>query len=351
MQASECVVCHKTVDPVAGCFQDYWKFEGVYGKRKGGWFADMFAPGFEGEELPPEERWRALQWLGERTARDPRFAVAMVEHVYYILTGRKVLRVPKDMNDPLYAARLRAYQEQRRQIEAMAQHFAKSGFNLKVVFKDWILSDFYRADGLATALDNPQRRAELEDVGVFRMLSPEQVERKVKAIFGQPWGRLQDQLAVLYGGIDSREVTERAADPSGAMGAIQRTLADEVAARNTLRDFMLKPSERRLFPGIEPDVLPGSSPEADAAIRKEIVFLHELILGRHDALDSAEVSRTFDLFAGIVADARAQKGLDNREIYHARANLANAPNDPHYTIRAWRAVLTYLLRRPEFLYE
>ena len=25
--------------------------------------------------------------------------------------------------------------------------------------------------------------------------------------------------------------------------------------------------------------------------------------------------------------------------------------DPHYTMRAWRAVLTYLLRQHEFLYE
>jgi hypothetical protein len=25
--------------------------------------------------------------------------------------------------------------------------------------------------------------------------------------------------------------------------------------------------------------------------------------------------------------------------------------DPHYTVRAWRAVVTYLLRRPVFLYE
>ncbi len=83
MQASECVVCHKTIDPVAGLFQDYWKFEGVYGRRKGGWFKDMFGPGFEGEDLPEQERWRALQWLGERTAKDPRFAAAMVEHVYY----------------------------------------------------------------------------------------------------------------------------------------------------------------------------------------------------------------------------------------------------------------------------
>jgi hypothetical protein len=350
MQASECVVCHKTIDPVAGCFQDFYDLDGVYGRRKKGWYEDMFPAGFEGEKLPPAERWRALQWLGERTAKDPRFAAAMVEHVYYILTGRKVLPPPKDLDDPLYAAKRRAYQEQRRQVEAIARRFAASGFNLKGVFKDWALSDFYRADGVATAAADPRRRAELEDIGVYRMLSPEQVERKVNAIFGQRWGRLQDQLAVLYGGIDSKEVTERATDPSGAMGAIQRTLANEVAARHTLRDFALKPAERRLFPGVEPAVLPGSSPEADPAIRRAIARLHRLVLGRDDAPDSAEVTRTFDLFAGIVADAKATK-FDKQEIYAARANVPNAPADPHYTIRAWRGVLTYLLRRPEFLYE
>jgi hypothetical protein len=351
MQASECVVCHKTIDPVAGLFQDYYDFNGVYGRRKGGWYEDMFAPGFEGETIPPKERWRALQWLGERTAKDPRFAVAMVEHVYYILTGRKVLLAPKDLDDPLYAARRRAYQEQRRQVEAIAERFARNGFNLKQVFKDWIVSDFYRADGLATTLANPRRRAELDDVGLVRMLSPEQLERKIEAIFGQRWGKLEGQLAILYGGIDSKEVTERAADPSGAMGAIQRMLANDVACKHTLRDFALKASQRRLFPGIEPNVVPGSSSEADAAIRQAIVHLHQLVLGRHDAVDAAEVARTFDLFAGIVADARTQKGIESREAYTCRANVPDAPADPQYTIRAWRAVVTYLLRRPEFLYE
>src|SRR5207302_4774426 len=142
-----------------------------------GWYKDIFAAGFEGEKLPAEQRWRALPWLGERTAKDPRFAAAMVEHVYYVLTGRKVLLEPKDLDDPLYAARRRAYQEQRRQIEAIAQRFAKSGFNLKNVFKDWIVSDFYRADGVSAAITDPRRRTELEDVGVCRLLSPEQVER------------------------------------------------------------------------------------------------------------------------------------------------------------------------------
>lgn len=357
MQAPECVVCHKTVDPVAGLFQDYWRFagKGVYGKRKGGWFTDMFAAGFEGEDLPAAERWRALQWLGERTAKDPRFAVAMTEHVYYILTGRKVLLPPKDVEDPLYPAKLRAYTEQRRQTEAIAARFAASGFNLKNVFKDWVASDFYRADGLATAVKDPCRRAELDDIGLVRLLSPEQVERKVGAIFGEKWGKLNGQLATLYGGIDSKEVTDRAADPSGAMGAIQRLLSNDVACKHVARDFRRPAAERQLFPGIEPTVVPDASLEGDQAIRKAIVHLHEKILGRYDAVDSAEVERTFKLFAAIVKDASEQKGIEKQEIYHCRPGNRDAPGaavaDPHYTIRAWRGVVTYLLRRSEFLYE
>src|SRR5262249_27112566 len=155
MEASEGVVCHKTLDPVAGMFQDYWRFEANFalcGKRKGGWFTDMFGAGFEGEKLPAAERWRSLQWLGERTAKDPRFAVAMTEHVYYILTGRKVLLPPKDLDDPLYPAKVRAYREQRRQTEAISARFAQSGVNLKGVFQDWIASDGARADGRASAV-------------------------------------------------------------------------------------------------------------------------------------------------------------------------------------------------------
>jgi hypothetical protein len=354
MQAPECVVCHRTLDPVAGCFQDYWKFaeKGVYGKRKGGWFKDMFGPGFEGESLPPAERWRALQWLGERTAKDPRFAVAMVEHVYYILTGRRPLLPPKDLDDPLYPARRRAYQEQHREVERVAARFVASNYNLKVAFKEWAVSPYYRADGLATAASAPKRRAELDDVGLVRMLAPEQLERKVAAIFGERWGKLADhQTALLYGGIDSKEVTDRATDPSGAMGAIQRILSNDVAVRHTLRDFARPAAERKLFPGIEPDVVPGASAEGDAAIRRAVAHLHERILGRSDAADSAEVARTFQLFATIVSDARAAKGIEKQESYAARQGVSKPPADPHYTIRAWRGAVTYLLRRPEFLYE
>ncbi len=352
MQAAECVVCHKTIDPIASLFQDYYKLEQVYGRRKEGWYKDMFQAGFEGEEMPAEERWRSLQWLGERTVKDPRFAVAMVEHVYYILTGRKVLLPPKDLDDPLFAAKRRAYQEQRKLLETTAQRFARNQFNLKGVFKDLIVSDFYRADGLTTTVSDPKRRAELDDIGLVRLLAPEQVERKVGAVFGQPWGKLNDQLAMLYGGIDSKEVTERAADPSGAMGAIQRIFANDIACRQVLKDFAREPGERLLFPNIEPDVLPGASAEGDESIRRAIVYLHERILGHYEDINSPAIDRSFKLFAGIVSDAKAlPKGYEKLEAYHCRTHVPDAPKDPDYTVRAWRGVVTYLLRRQEFLYE
>jgi hypothetical protein len=351
MQASECAVCHRTMDPVAGLFQDYYDLNGVYGRRKEGWYEDMFGPGFEGEDLPGDQRWRALPWLGERTARDPRFAKTMVGHAYYVLTGRKPLQPPKDLDDPLFAAHRRAYVEQQRMLDSVTAAMVAADFNFKVAFRELMLTDFYRANGLSQPAEDPVRQAELADIGLVHMLSPEQLERKIAAIFGEPWGRLDDQLAMLYGGIDSKEVTERATDPSGAMGAIQRTLANDLAARHTLGDFAKLASERRLFPQIEPDVLPAVSREKDRAIREAIVHLHQLILGRDEAIDSPETTRTFELFAGIVHDAAERGGLEKSEIYHARRHVENAPADPHYTIRAWRGVITYLLRRHEFLYE
>ncbi|MFT5404219.1 MAG: hypothetical protein ACI9DF_003062, partial [Verrucomicrobiales bacterium] len=348
MQAADCVVCHKIIDPVAGVFQDYYALDGkgVYQKRKEGWYKDMFGPGHEGEALPEDERWRGLQWLGERTAKDPRFAVAMVEHVWYILTGRKPLLPPEDIEDTLYAVRQRAYTEQRNEIEGIARRFAAEGFNLKFVFKELAVSRFYRADGLTTVERDPARLAELSDLGLVRLLAPEQLERKIAAIFGKKWGRLEEQFKILYGGIDAKEVTERIADPSGAMGAIQRMMANEVACKNVAEDFLLDPEKRRLFPGIELDVAPDK--DTEETIRAAIVHLHQHILGSANATG---IDRSFALFTGIIQDAREQGDHEKLEIYHCRAGPETRLEDPHYTLRAWRAVVTYLLRQHEFLYE
>jgi hypothetical protein len=353
MQAADCVVCHKSIDPLAGLFQDFNE-GGHLGPRKDGWYTDMFGPGFEGEDLPESDRWRALQWLGERTAKDPRFAVAMVEHVYYILMGRKVLQPPEDIDDPMFGSKRRACQEQRQLIEDVAQRFRQTHFNLKSVFKALVPSRFYRADGLATVAAHPRRRAELDDIGLVRLLTPEQLERKLEAVFGQRWGRLvnrESRFKILYGGIDSKSVTERMTDPSGAMGAIQRIMANDVACRNVALDFTREPAQRRLFPKIELDVVPGSDPNAETQIRQAIVYLHRHLLGREHSVDHPEVERTWQLFAGIISDAKAAKGIDQRGSYFCERVDEKYVGDPQYTLRAWRGVVTYLLRQHDFLYE
>ncbi len=349
MEAADCVVCHKIVDPIAGLFQDYYAVDakGVFKRRPEGWFEDMFKAGHEGEALPDSERWRALQWLAERTVKDPCFAIAMVEHVWYILTGRRPLLPPEDIDDPLYAPKQRGYREQRKEIEGIAERFAAGGFDLKDVFKELAVSNFYRADGLAEAGGKPERLAELDDLGVVRLLSPEQLERKLKAIFGRDWGRLHKQFMILYGGIDTKEVTERIADPSGAMGAIQRMMANEVACKNVALDFAREPKERLLFPGIEMGDVPGTA-EADAKIRATVVHLHERLLGR---AEESEIDRTYHLFCGIIEDAKARGKYEPDEKYHCRVEREKRLPDPDYTLRAWRAVVTYLLRQQEFLYE
>jgi len=75
------------------------------------------------------------------------------------------------------------------------------------------------------------------------------------------------------------------------------------------------------------------------------------VLGRYDSTNSPEVELTFQLFAGIVSDANSRKGWDKQENYTCRQGLLAPVPDPKYTVRAWRGVVTYLLRQQEFLYE
>jgi len=354
MQAPDCVVCHRTIDPIAGLFQDYFNEEGHFGPRKEGWFKDMFEPGREGEHLPPDEKWRSLQWLGQETAKDPRFAVAMVEHVYTILFGRKVLQAPVDIDAPHFTQSRRAYLVQRREIRDIADRFVKSGYNLKSVFKAWAVSPFYRVDGAGKADLDPARKAELDDVGITRMLTPEGLERKVVAVFGKGWGRLNsEEYRILYGGIDSKAVTERALDPSGAMGAIQRIMSNDVACKNVAVDFNRPADERKLFSGIEIDVVPDGTTENEAKIRRTIVHLHDTLLGRKREAGDAEVERTYKLFKAVHDEGAAKKGMAKQETYFCGSlkEQNKRAEDPHYTVRAWRAVVTYLLRQDDFLYE
>ena len=123
----------------------------------------------EGNDLAEKEQWRALQWLGEQTASDPRFARTMVGHAYYLLAGRHPLLPPKNLEDPFYEAKSLAYQAQQHEMDTITTKFVASNYNFKEVIKDWVLSDFYRADGLSKPVSSAEQMAMLQDVGVVRL--------------------------------------------------------------------------------------------------------------------------------------------------------------------------------------
>ena len=125
----------------------------------------------------------------------------------------------------------------------------------------------------------------------------------------------------------------------------------DVACQHVAQDFFLPAAKRRLFPGIEKDTVPGRKPEDDLRIRNAIVHLHDYLLDKQQTTNDPDVDRTFKLFAAVVAEAAQRKELDKRDTYHCGRVNGQRVADRHYTLRAWRAVVTYLLRRQEFLYE
>jgi hypothetical protein len=68
-------------------------------------------------------------------------------------------------------------------------------------------------------------------------------------------------------------------------------------------------------------------------------------------MNHPEVDRVFELFCGILSDAKALPSFEPRETYFCGGREDFRVEDPHYTVRAWRGVVTYLLRQHAFLYE
>ena len=93
--------------------------------------------------------------------------------------------------------------------------------------------------------------------------------------------------------------------------------------------------------------------EADGEEKKKRKPLFRLSKNSDDG-NSGEATKkeyvTYDLADFDVFMKR--KDIDKTEIYHCRRDLPDESHrDPQYTVRAWRAVVTYLLRQPDFLYE
>ncbi len=341
MNNSACTVCHRILDPVAGAFQNYGE-EGFYRDERGGqdsldefykeppdggytpyrpgdsWYRDMREPGFNGLIAPDAEN--SVQWLAEQIVADDRFAEATVKFWWPAIMGIEIATPPEDESDTGYEGMLLTSNAQTTEVERLAEAF-RSGivggdpYNLKDLLVEIVLSPWFRAESVSD--DDPVRSVALRTAGAERMLTPEELAWKTQAITGYSWGRKattywdlddgnfgdsvdlltrSEDYRLLYGGIDSEAVTERAGDMTATMAAVAQSHALESSCAIVQREFLLWPDEnRRLFGGIDQNVSPISERGAKK-IREKLVELYGNLLGETVSADSPDVEAAFRLF-------------------------------------------------------
>ena len=125
-----------------------------------------------------------------------------------------------------------------------------------------------------------------------------------------------------------------------------------------------------LFPYVEWDYAPTEKhgfrvPEMVEAMKQNVLYLHERLLGQSITLESEEFIRTYELFLDVMEkgqnliqndlaspklpfDCRATMNLTTGEELVGENRMVN---DADYTLRAWMAVISYMLSDYHFLYE
>lgn len=268
-------------------------------RRGDTWYRDVREPGFGGGPAPDSAT--SLQWLARRVAEDPRFAEATVKFWWTAIMGQDVIEVPQDKNDVDFDATLLAATAQDAEVRSLAAGF-RDGFeggdpyNLKDLLAEIALSEWFRAERSDVEVSAIQRQA-LAHAGAGRLLTPEELAHKTDTITGFQWGRWERPSArpfrqntntladvygykLLYGGIDSNGITDRARDLTSVMASVARTHATESSCPIVFREFYLVPeANRRLFAGIHKNVSPVSEMgdsftiEADAFDDRETLVL------------------------------------------------------------------------------
>ncbi len=371
---ANCTVCHEVVDPIAGTFQN-WNDRGRFAPTEEGWHQDMRPPGFGDDVMPPARSGTALKWLAERIVADSRFARGALHVLFEGITGQRPVAAPIDTSSPTFAQDQAAFEAQDAIFSAIATTFAESDHDLKTLVLEIVKSEYFRIDNAAPRQEGePAIGAAL---GMGRLLTPEQLHRKIEAVTGYPWRRrVQDRdyllgdYRIFFGGIDSDGVTERITAPNGIMANVVWRMANEVGCTSVARDLSLDGEARRLLPHIETSFEPEDEngfeiPQAVAAIKANIVHLHAHVLGERLTESDPEVTRTYEIFYETWKEGKAlveSDDLSNQVDGECRSQTdywtgEDLPEDrqvrydTNYTIRSWAAVMTYLLSDFRFLHE
>ncbi|MCL2179279.1 MAG: DUF1588 domain-containing protein [Proteobacteria bacterium] len=386
-----CSVCHYYMDPLAAAFSGFtlgWQ-HASYKPHEGPWNEVGALAGFQGEafEFPVKDTTKAMPWIAQRIAADPRFPYAMVLRVFEGITGRKPLEYPRDTLNPNYALLLSAWESQNAFLHNVASRMAQQGMNIKVAFKEILLSPYFRA------AQDSNLPAELAiGLGEGRLLTPEMLARKIRATLGAHWGGFRNEIPrdyellasnsynILYGGLHPSQNPQRLTQINTVMLAIARTMAQEMGCRIPAWEFSKPPHERTVLTKVQQDTVPlrQNSPagpfevdtEGERAIRENLAYLHERLLGETVPPNSPEVNLSYGLFVDTWKERQEASpphtNIDNwscsgrwdlSKPNENNTGFATLPTeqqivrDASFTLYAWETVLTYMLMDFRFIHE
>ncbi|MDJ0939365.1 MAG: HYR domain-containing protein [Woeseiaceae bacterium] len=330
----QCTICHDVMDPIAGLFTkrdndgEYDTGNTYQHTRTTSGVPRMVPAGYTinpADELPQNQELEPLKWLVQRMAADDRFADKTVRTVLKGFTGIE----PTTATTTAF-------------VNDLKTDFIASNFNFKELVKDVVNSEYFKAQNL----DITESPANYVDTGAGRLLTSEELERRIRAVTGGNYSwrgpnsnsGLLGRHYLLYGGIDSDEVIQRTTSPTALIDGIQERVANQVSCERVASDLR---NGGTLFPNVDETVTPDNGGEA--AIRQNLQFLHRHILGEDLAVDSAEIDATYQLFL----DARAL----NESAIPSQCRGGGSSTDTNRTVLPWMAVVTYLMNDYRFLYQ
>ena len=423
--STSCYACHKVMDPVAGAFYN-WGDNGYFKDNLGidslpdtykdedknyhsgdVWYRENIKAGFEDKLMPTIKEYSEVSgyddgviWLAKQIVEDERFAKASVMFWFKAIFGSELSSRPTVSSDDDYSKKLQIYNQEQLELDKLAEVFKNTNQNLKKTFVAMLMSERFRVK----SVDESSSKELLEKVGVGRLLTPEELDKKVYALTGYRWSAfydknissLLDSYYMFYGGIDSDGVDKRVDELTALMSAVVSRMANEIACPIAIKE--LDSDQRVLFSDIDPRLEPISA-QNNLSIKKEIQNLHKKLLNEDLDLDDVEIESTFHLFYDVwnMRKSFNQQGLDDGSLKHYSdylyaekqydENLSyeefcftdttrfkddvwdsidwdadkDSPNSPYnklgvfynpkQTMRAWIAVLTYMFNDYRFIVE
>jgi len=297
-----CAACHVSLDPLAGVFWGFTAFNSwspdelsnYHPDREREWESTTaVTPAYYGSPI------RTVTELGRAVAEDERFVSCVVEQAW----SRMVQREPGvgDQDELL------------RHREA----FLAGGTTLRSLYRSILASESWRATPAEAPIDVP-----------WKLLDADQLGSAVEALTGYRFvvdGH--DVLATdlygtrsLLGGVSVGNATDAATVATPALVLYQERLAQAAGAWVAGADAA-DPAGARLLRGVDFEATPTTHPDQMAEVMQGLLLA---VLSKRVPADDPEVTALLALWSEV----------------HA------LEGDP---VSAWAAVITVLLRRPEFL--